>query len=698
MASNQVLCKVREIRSNKSFIYLSKSHRAQVCLVIGEVPVVCIEKEGHDETYFSVAGSIPDGEEPTVEVGAGRGLDPGSTVLVKHPREGDISLATRVVVTPASENDWNILELNQNATERAVLEQIRVVQEGRQIMLQVNNLPLWLKIKSVTPSSRAVVLQKMTELVIDPPNNLEKSTNITKVVQDYTKEKSNESVLIDKISNNNEPLFNTKLFNSVAGVFRPVKTWFDTENVQTASSPKEDFSEEFLDNNLNCSLRVFQNSQVKAPYTCLVSKATFPDCNKPSFIAKITPIPLPNLQVEKKPELRKATESIKNCAVYVKVDIVEGLDLAKGGIYLSETFLRWKGIEVSTQVFMQSVQYNDKYLNCKSKELHLIKGIDVNLNPDIEVLTPLLNKESTIFPRDAPLIIRPSGENKTEILLMPSFSSTLDFIWVTKDVKISLKDSNSPSRSLELQPNKVSNYYVKNSKKICSNLFLKEMNDCTEHIKKYLNLEEHFTTNRPSHILVTGSTGTGKTSFINQICSNLGTSRYAVFSKSINCKTLKGKRGEVIKNQIETIVEEARFRRPGLIFLDDLESLVPAFDEERPEQNHSLSTWIRKLLDDLSYKGGGVMVIASTSSESILHPDLRPDQGSVPFRKVVELPLPGKSQRESLFNHFLYAVDIKISENAIKLSEGFAVRDTEAVCQRFITNDGTTKSNGFPKF
>jgi hypothetical protein len=47
-------------------------------------------------------------------------------VVVDRPGEGEVGLATRVVVEPVSEEDWAVLRLNRARVEREVLQQVNL--------------------------------------------------------------------------------------------------------------------------------------------------------------------------------------------------------------------------------------------------------------------------------------------------------------------------------------------------------------------------------------------------------------------------------------------------------------------------------------------------------------------------------------------------------------------------------------------
>merc|ERR1712106_473561 len=90
------------------------------------------------------------------------------------------------------------------------------------------------------------------------------------------------------------------------------------------------------------------------PYTCIISKRSFQE-TKSCFIAQLKKIPITFPS--------DGTSPIENENVFVKIKVSDSEDFLNGRIYLSETLLKWKGITLASQVFIQSVPYQDTYLD-----------------------------------------------------------------------------------------------------------------------------------------------------------------------------------------------------------------------------------------------------------------------------------------------------------------------------------------------
>ncbi len=208
------------------------------------------------------------------------------------------------------------------------------------------------------------------------------------------------------------------------------------------------------------------------------------------------------------------------------------------------------------------------------------------------------------------------------------------------------------------------------------------------------------TCSRPAHLLVLGEAGVGKTTFLDRLARRLALSPSAIVSHRLNCVLLKGKRPEVVRKKLEETVADLRRRRPGLLILDSLDSMLPDQDASNDADDsmsavQSLSLSLRELLKRLvSEDLGGVVVAASACSLNSLHEELRPRKGSAPFLKSVVLQNPSREERQQLINTFLGESGSfgPLSEEFLRATESFSVGDLERFAQRLKSKHGLSLS------
>ena len=652
MATNQLLCTVRLIPSNNHFIRLPSNFLATLAVNISDIPVVQILlAENTSKAYFcSVGGPASLPKEQIVEVGPSVGLENNASVLVQKPKESNIGVAVKVVVAPASFEDWEILQLNQRKVEHSVLDQVRIVQPGQNLRINIDNIPLVLKVKSVEPDRVAVVLQQMTEFIIDIPHEYANDDE-SSVVDSFqgSENEYEESKQVEEYQQDEPQSFLSKLW-------RPISSIFDTE-VTEDFLQKENFKKEFRNSLFKGAFRVHVYEANK-PYNCIIQGE--PSC----FIAQLSKVPM------SVPSDGSHTIEV----IVVKIIVSNDPKYLKGRIYLSETLLKWKEISLASQVFIQSIYYQDNYLANITTELRLSANIP-SAQEDVDMVNNILESDSSIFPVNSLL----SGSETT---FQVQGKESQKFLWVPQG-KIAKYDKSLKTtevfKCIDIPPS-----FVTNELRIESSIHLRKLNECLQYFESSFSLSNNI--GRHSHLLVTGNSGTGKTCFAKELASHLGRSAQAVASKMVNCVSLKGKRADMVKKQIDTALEELEYKSPSVLILDNLDSVMPAVEEDRPDEvSTNLSTWLLQLLSNVTSRNARVAIIATAKSTENLHESLGSVRGSLPFRKHINLLVPDKEQIVKLMKFFLDSDNLDISSTFLSLAEGCYPADLKILAERILT-------------
>ncbi|KAK8392138.1 hypothetical protein O3P69_017623 [Scylla paramamosain] len=109
----------------------------------------------------------------------------------------------------------------------------------------------------------------------------------------------------------------------------------------------------------------------------------------------------------------------------------------------------------------------------------------------------------------------------------------------------------------------------------------------------------------PQFALLQGSKGSGKTSILESLIVSLSRHPHHVHCSMTSLKVLRGKKAETIEKKLQLVFREAIFRRPAVVFFDDLDSLVPSTSEDQqdsgPLHSHSMQvvTVLKLLLNQL---------------------------------------------------------------------------------------------------
>ena len=172
----------------------------------------------------------------------------------------------------------------------------------------------------------------------------------------------------------------------------------------------------------------------------------------------------------------------------------------------------------------------------------------------------------------------------------------------------------------------------------------------------------------PQFGLLQGSRGSGKTGLMESLMESLPKHPHHVHCSITSLKVLKGKKAETIERKLQLVFREAIFRRPSVVFLDDLDSLVPCAASEEQHESGPLHTYsmqvvtvFKLILDQLmeflsgesSVVSGGVVVVASCGSRSGIHPLLVNPQGCHYFPCTFTIPPLGPDGRVTAFRAML---------------------------------------------
>ena len=182
----------------------------------------------------------------------------------------------------------------------------------------------------------------------------------------------------------------------------------------------------------------------------------------------------------------------------------------------------------------------------------------------------------------------------------------------------------------------------------------------------------------PKGILLYGPPGTGKTMLAKAVANQSDANFISVKGSALLSKWY----GESEK-RVEEIFRKARQVSPSIIFLDELDALVPIRGGAVGEP-HVTERIVNQLLSEMDglEELRGVVVIGATNRPDIIDPALlRPGR----FDELIMVPVPGLESRRKIFRVHLQkmplAGDVDIEE-MVKLTEQYTGADIAAVVRK----------------
>lgn len=195
---------------------------------------------------------------------------------------------------------------------------------------------------------------------------------------------------------------------------------------------------------------------------------------------------------------------------------------------------------------------------------------------------------------------------------------------------------------------------------------------------KYSKLFEQAKTEPPTGILLSGLPGTGKTLVAKALATESGVNFISVKGPEIISKYV----GES-EHAVREIFKKARMAAPCILFLDEIDSLVPTRGKTGGDSQVTERV-ISQFLTELSgiERLKGVVVIGATNRLDMVDPAVL---RSGRFDIHLKFPLPDKKTRLKIFQIHTKGKPLDKDVDLDKLAsqtEGFSGADIEAICRR----------------
>uniref|UniRef100_A0A674EAS6 Peroxisomal ATPase PEX1 n=1 Tax=Salmo trutta TaxID=8032 RepID=A0A674EAS6_SALTR len=186
---------------------------------------------------------------------------------------------------------------------------------------------------------------------------------------------------------------------------------------------------------------------------------------------------------------------------------------------------------------------------------------------------------------------------------------------------------------------------------------------------------------RGGALLITGAKGSGKTALSKALCRKTMEDLDA-HVEVVDCKKLKGKRAETVRQILEEVFEQAVWRQPSVVLLDDLDHVTGA--PTSPEHEHGPEALLRLHIAQSMILHNSLCVSASmcVHSEHSLHPSLREVQGSHFLQGFIHIQPPDQAQRGEILRCLILSKTAVSKETLHTLDLGIVAKETEGYMPR----------------
>jgi transitional endoplasmic reticulum ATPase len=190
----------------------------------------------------------------------------------------------------------------------------------------------------------------------------------------------------------------------------------------------------------------------------------------------------------------------------------------------------------------------------------------------------------------------------------------------------------------------------------------------------------------PNGMLLYGPPGCGKTFFAEKMAEEIGFSFYQIKPSDIQSKWVNAS-----QENIKKLFDEARKNAPSVIFIDELDAMVP--NRNSSGLNHMNTSAVNEFLAQMNNIGqDGVFIIGATNRPNSIDPAIL---RSGRLDKHIYLPPPDHEARKLLFELYLKSrpteVGLNYSELA-RVTENYVSSDIKFLCDEASRKALKTKS------
>jgi transitional endoplasmic reticulum ATPase len=190
----------------------------------------------------------------------------------------------------------------------------------------------------------------------------------------------------------------------------------------------------------------------------------------------------------------------------------------------------------------------------------------------------------------------------------------------------------------------------------------------------------------PNGMLLYGPPGCGKTFFAERMAEEIGYSFFHLKPSDIQSKWVNASQ-ENVKN----LFDEARENAPSVIFIDELESLVP--NRANSNVSHMNTTVVNEFLVQMNNVGEqGVFVVGATNLPSSIDPAI---MRAGRLDKKIYVPVPDHAARISIFKKYLEKRPVELGldfEHLANATSDYASVDLKFICDEAARQSKKTKS------
>ncbi|CAL9691392.1 unnamed protein product [Knipowitschia caucasica] len=660
------------------------------------------------------------------QLGERLGLQDGEQGFIKPCRQ--VSSVHQVFVEPFSFDDWEILELHSAALETQLLDQIRVVFLDAVFPVWVDtHTAIYIQIASLLPSVPFGRLEQFTELIVTPKSRPD--INISRSPLKVSKNRPNQGLQKSDVSSSAiqpshewdlKSFMRHWLLGSVQELPPvPELPLVISDSVfRVCSLPPDALCT--ISHLVAEVVHVFPlHPRLNLSHTGGQSQITYAVLSKVSLIKHTKD--KAKTALDNKKSVSKMADSdgeTKDEAIVVRVVCRESLprpfkgSIHSGKVWISEQLAARMNVIPHSSVRLKPVKSPVKVATVIQLQPILPMSED-----DDEIRTVFLgwlhtqsHEPLACLTARCSTILLHSSEAKLQLALTvlkpESANDPLDQLFLLTSTLLKQDDiqivRESFTKAAEKTPDKKSNIEELPSLNSLGGIdeVSRSAHEFISHslLSGPLSVELGSSTQglQGGALLITGAKGCGKSSFARALCRKVGENLDA-HVEILDCKKLQGKRADTVRQILQDAFEQAEWKQPSVVLLDDLDQIAgtsPAEHEHGPEaqlQQH-IAQSLKDVVDYVVERSSLVCLLITSRAEDSLHPSLTELQGSHFFQRSAHIEPPDKDQRADMLRclilkkrflpeETLHTLDVGA---VARLTEGYTPQDLALLLERAI--------------
>ncbi|KAJ8920838.1 hypothetical protein NQ315_015630 [Exocentrus adspersus] len=619
-----------------SFIHLNPK-----CLKTGSY--VQLTYGDNKVAYFSVSASVvgTDSDCCSLNSAYSKILGIEENELVTVSEISNFPTVNRMTIAPVKAHEYEILELVAENIQLTLLDQIRVVNTGQKFIIWVgSNISVGVYVENVEPKTPGVI-DFLTEVVINPNCDIsEKSNLLTK----------------PQLQKDDGSVFNTEKLKTLIS---DTQTDIDRHFQRFTKSNKDVIRRLIPVNNL--PLTESLREQCTNYFNAFVPKESLPkswsDTGFMIFSIKLLSTDL----------------SSDNKIIYIKLCIFDkAYEPLGNNLFVNSIVFQQFGSQLGCRVVLSHVQ-----------EKPVVNEITVHTKKNYLLKVEEKFKQYLVKYCDSGMVLNPNilidiGDNiKCSLTFSPAEAK---FCFVDEDLVRNCKFLVSEG-TVTLVENTGS---LQNSRS--------KFEENVANFKDILNrITSVFSATKNSweNVIITGRPGTGKTAFLKILNDKLNSYPNFIFTKTIHCKSIKGKTVDSLFKLLSTTFSELVLYQPSVLFFDDLHLLCEPVKGDEAAPNSIYSNRVSEMMH--AYLGmvsrfNQIGICATAESTSSLNKNIYSSRGSHLFKNLYSISDLSKPDRIKLIKTFVEQnnlVDVNFDHLSIK-TEGYVIQDVVDYCKKTI--------------